>query len=126
LELVPQGTFIERIRAGGAGIGGFFSPTGVGTPLAAGKEIRNIHGMDYLFEHSLRSDVALLKAHSGDRWGNVVYKKTARNFAPLMATAAHLTVIQVAEVVDLGELDPERVGTPGIFVDRIVQTEGKL
>lgn len=124
LELVPQGTFNERIRAAGAGLGGFYTPTGVGTPLATNKELRIIDGTEYILEKPLHSDVALIKAHRADRWGNLVYRKTARNFAPLMATAATLTVAQVSEIVELGKLDPETVSTPGIYIDRVVQAGG--
>ena len=120
LEVVPQGNLAERLRAAGAGIGAFFSPTGVGTPLAAGKEQRTIDGRDYVLEHPIRGDLALVKAHRADRLGNLVYRKTARNFGPVMATAARTTAVQVAEVVEPGEIDPEVVITPGIFVDRIV------
>lgn len=120
LELVPQGTLAERIRAGGAGIGGFYTPTGYGTPLAEGKEVRRIEGRDYVFELPIRADYALIKAHRADGRGNLVYRKTARNFGPVMATAATVTIAQVADVVPVGELDPEAVVTPGIFTDRIV------
>ena len=120
LELVPQGNLAERMRAAGAGIGAFFSPTGVGTPLAEGKETREIDGRTYILEHPIRGDVALIGAHRADRMGNLVYRKTARNFGPVMATAASLVVAQVSEVVDVGELDPETVATPSIFVDRVV------
>ena len=123
LELVPQGTLAERVRAGGAGIGGFYTRTGVGTMLAEGKEVRNINGVDYLFELPITADVALIKAKAGDRWGNLTYNKTARNFGPVHATAAKLTIAQVDEVVELGELDPEAVVTPGIFVKRIVKVQ---
>jgi 3-oxoadipate CoA-transferase alpha subunit len=121
LELVPQGNLAERIRAGGAGIGAFFCPTGAGTPLAEGKETRTIDGRDYLLEYPIRGDLALIKAHRADTAGNLVYRKTARNFGPVMATAATTTVVQVSEIVAVGVLDPEHVVTPGIFVDRIVQ-----
>jgi len=121
LEVVPQGTLAERMRAGGAGIGAFFCPTGVGTPLAAGKESRTIDGREYVLEMPIKGDVALIGAHIGDRMGNLVYRKTARNFGPVMAAAAALTIAQVAHVVDAGSLDPESVVTPGIYVDRIVQ-----
>jgi len=121
LELVPQGTLAERVRAGGAGIGGFYTRTGVGTMLAQGKEVRTIHGEDYLFEAPIKADVAFIKAKCGDRWGNLTYNKTARNFGPVHATAAGLTVAQVDTIVELGELDPEAVVTPGIFVQRVVQ-----
>lgn len=120
LELVPQGNLAERIRAAGAGIGAFFSPTGVGTPLAAGKESRTIDGREYLLEYPIHADVALISGLKADRWGNVVYRKTARNFGPIMATAARTTIVQVDEVVPLGSLDPEAVVTPGIYVDRVV------
>ena len=120
LELVPQGNLAERMRAAGAGIGAFFSPTGVGTLLAEGKECRTIEGRDYLLEYPIRGDFALIKAYRADRAGNLVYRKTARNFGPVMATAATTCVVQVDEVVDLGGLDPESVVTPGIYVDRIV------
>ena len=120
LEVVAQGNLAERLRAAGAGIGGFFTPTGVGTPLAEGKEQRRIDGRDYVLEYPLRGDFALIKAHRADPMGNLVYRKTARNFGPVMATAAATTVVQVQEVVELGALDPEAVVTPGIFVHRIV------
>jgi 3-oxoadipate CoA-transferase alpha subunit len=121
LEVVPQGNLAERIRAAGAGIGGFYTPTGVGTMLTEGKERRTIDGRDYVLELPLHADVALVKAHRADRMGNLVYRKTARNFGPIMATAAVLSVVQVAEVVDTGAIDPETVVTPGIYVDRVVQ-----
>jgi 3-oxoadipate CoA-transferase alpha subunit len=121
LEVVPQGTLAERMRAAGAGIGGFFCPTGVGTPLAEGKETREINGRTYVLELPLRGDVALVGAHRGDRMGNLVYRKTARNFGPVMAMAATTVVAQVREVVDIGALDPEAVVTPSIYVDRIVE-----
>ncbi|CAM4276834.1 3-oxoacid CoA-transferase subunit A [Bordetella muralis] len=121
LELVPQGNLAERIRAAGAGIGAFFTPTGYGTPLAEGKETREINGRQYVLEYPLHADYALIKAERGDRWGNLVYRKTARNFGPIMASAARIAVAQVRETVELGELDPETVVTPGIFVQRIVQ-----
>ncbi|MFC7514895.1 3-oxoacid CoA-transferase subunit A [Herbaspirillum sp. GCM10030257] len=124
LELTPQGNLAERIRAAGAGIGGFFSPTGYGTLLAEGKETRVIDGRNYVFETPIHADFALIKALRGDRWGNLVYRKTARNFGPIMAMAAKCTIAQVVEVVDLGQLDPEAIVTPGIFVQRVVQ-EGK-
>ena len=120
LELVPQGNLAERIRAAGAGIGAFYTPTGVGTPLAEGKEVRRIDGRDYLMELPLRGDVALVKALTADTWGNLVYRKTARNFGPIMAAAATTTVAQVASVVPAGGLDPEVVVTPGIYVDRVL------
>ena len=120
LEIVPQGNLAERIRAAGAGIGAFFSPTGVGTQLAEGKEEREIDGRKYVLEYPIKADFALIGALRGDRWGNLVYRETARNFGPIMATAATTTIVQVDEVVPLGELDPETVVTPGIFVDRVV------
>ena len=126
LELVPQGTLAERIRAGGAGIGGFYTRTAVGTVLAEGKEIRKIDGKDYIYEPPIKADVALVKALRGDRWGNLVYRKTARNFGPVMATAAKLTIVQVYETVELGEMDPEAIVTPGIYVNRIVRVEQKV
>jgi 3-oxoadipate CoA-transferase alpha subunit len=124
LELVPQGNLAERIRAAGAGIGGFFTPTGYGTELARGKETRRIDGRDYVLEYPIRADLALIKAQRGDRWGNLVYRKAARNFNPVMAMAASLTVAQVADIVELGELDPEHIVTPGIFVKRVVRVAG--
>jgi 3-oxoadipate CoA-transferase alpha subunit len=120
LELVPQGTISERMRCAAAGLGGFYSPVGVGTKLADGKEVREIDGRRYVFEKPLRGDVALLRAHRADRWGNLVYRKSARNFNPVMAMAAELTVVQAKELVELGDIDPENVHTPGIFVDRVV------
>ena len=121
LELVPQGNLAERIRAAGAGIGAFFTPTGFGTLLAEGKETREIEGRNYVLEHPIHADFALIKADRGDRWGNLVYRKTARNFGPIMATAAKCTIAQVREIVDLGGLDPEAIVTPGIFVQRVVK-----
>jgi 3-oxoadipate CoA-transferase alpha subunit len=120
LELVPQGNLAERIRAAGAGIGAFFSPTGVGTTLAEGREARTIDGRDYVLEYPIHADFALISALKADRWGNLVYRKTARSFGPIMATAAALTAVQVDDIVPLGSLDPECVVTPGIFVDRVV------
>lgn len=120
LELVPQGNLVERLRAGGAGIGAFFSPTGYGTPMAAGKETREIDGRGYVLEYPIKGDFALIKAHQGDRWGNLVFRKTARNFGPVMATAAKVTIAQVEEIVPLGSLDPEVIVTPAAFVDRVV------
>ena len=125
LEVVPQGNLAERMRAAGAGIGAFFSPTGVGTPLAEGKEQRTIDGRDYVLEYPIRGDYALVGAHRADRMGNLVYRKTARNFGPVMATAATTTIVQVDEVVPIGDLDPEAVVTPGIFVDRVVRVEAR-
>ena len=121
LELVPQGTLAERIRAAGAGIGAFFTPTAYGTRLAEGKETRRIGGRDYVLEYPIHADYALIKADRADRWGNLAYRKTARNFAPIMAAAAKCTIVQVRETVELGELDPETVVTPGIFVKRVVK-----
>ncbi len=123
LELVPQGNLAERIRASGAGVGAFFSPTGYGTELAKGKETREINGKHYVLEMPIYGDVALIRAEKGDRWGNLVYRKAARNFGPVMATAARLTVATVHEVVELGALDPESVVTPGIFVSKIVRID---
>jgi 3-oxoadipate CoA-transferase alpha subunit len=120
LELVPQGTLAERIRAAGAGIGAFFTPTGYGTQLAEGKETRIINGRPHVMEYALQGDVALIKAHRADRWGNLVYRKAARNFGPIMATAARCTIAQVSAIVELGALDPEIIVTPGIFVHRVV------
>jgi 3-oxoadipate CoA-transferase alpha subunit len=120
LELVPQGNLSERIRAAGAGIGAFFTPTGYGTLLAQGKETRVIDGRPYALEYPIHADFALIKAARADRWGNLVYRKTARNFGPIMAAAARCTIVQVREIVALGTLDPEAVVTPGIFVQRIV------
>ena len=124
LELVPQGTLAERIRAGGAGIGGFFTRTAVGTELAEGKEVRHIDGDDYILEAPIKADIAIIKAHLADRWGNLVYRKTARNFGPVMATAAKLTIAQVSDIVELGELDPEAIVTPGAYVKRVVKIVG--
>ncbi|WP_298927951.1 3-oxoacid CoA-transferase subunit A [uncultured Ramlibacter sp.] len=121
LELVPQGNLAERIRAAGAGIGAFFTPTGYGTELAKGKEVREINGRMQVLEHAIHADLALIKAERGDRWGNLTYRMAARNFGPVMAMAATRTVASVHEVVPLGALDPEAVVTPGIFVHRIVQ-----
>jgi len=120
LELVPQGNLAERIRAAGAGIGAFYTPTGYGTLLAEGKETRTIAGRPYILEYPIHADFALIKAEKGDRWGNLVYRKTARNFGPIMAAAAKCTVAAVREVVELGALDPEAVVTPGVFVKRVV------
>ncbi len=121
LELVPQGNLAERLRAAGAGIGAFFTPTGYGTELAAGKETREINGRMYVLEYPIQGDLALVKAEAGDRWGNLVYRKAARNFGPVMATAARRTVATVHEIVELGALDPEAVVTPGIHVSAVVQ-----
>lgn len=121
LEVVPQGTLAERMRAAGAGIGGFFCPTAVGTPLAEGKEVREIDGRTYVLEMPLAGDIALISAHVADRKGNLVYRKTARNFGPVMATAAARTVAQVSTIVHIGDLDPEAVVSPSIYVDDVVQ-----
>ena len=121
LELVPQGTLAERIRAAGAGIGAFFTPTGAGTELAAGKESRVLEGVEQVMEHPIHADFALIKALVGDRWGNLTYRRSGRNFGPLMATAARCTIAQVSHIVPLGEIDPESVVTPGIYVQRVVQ-----
>jgi len=123
LEVVPQGNLAERLRAAGAGIGAFFTPTGVGTSLAEGKETREIDGRRYVLEHPIKGDLALVKAHVADRMGNLVYRKTARNFGPVMATAARTVAVQVDRIVEIGGLDPEVVVTPGIYVDRIVAAE---
>jgi 3-oxoadipate CoA-transferase alpha subunit len=120
LEVVPQGNLAERIRAAGSGIGAFYSPTGYGTLLAEGKETRMIDGRNYVLEMPLHADVALIKAEKGDRWGNLTYRKAARNFGPIMAMAAKTTIAQVNRIVELGELDPEHIITPGIFVQRVV------
>ncbi len=120
LEVVPQGNLAERMRAAGAGIGAFFCPTGYGTLLAGGRETRTINGRNYVLEYPIHGDVALIKALKADRWGNLVYRKTARNFGPVMAMAAKMTIAEVGEVVELGALDPEAVVTPGIFVQRVV------
>lgn len=124
LELVPQGTIVERLRAAAAGLGGVYCPTGVGTLLAKGKEMRMIGGKPYLLELPLHGDFALIKAHQGDRWGNLTYRKAARNFNPVMAMAAKVTIAQVHQTLDLGQLDPEHVVTPGIFVQRVVNIAG--
>jgi len=120
LEVVPQGNLVERIRAAGAGIGAFYTPTAAGTMLAAGRESRTFDGREFVLEFPIHADVALIKAHKGDRWGNLVYRKTARNFGPVMATAARRAIAQVEEIVELGALDPESIVTPGIFVSRVV------
>jgi 3-oxoadipate CoA-transferase, alpha subunit len=121
LELVPQGNLAARIQAAGSGLGAIYTPTGYGTLLAEGKETREIDGRNYVLEYPIHADFALIKARAGDRWGNLVYRKVARNFGPIMAMAAKTTIAQVAEVVELGALDPEAVVTPGIFVNRLVQ-----
>jgi len=120
LEVVPQGNLAERMRAAGAGIGAFFCPTAVGTPLAEGKETRTIDGRDYVLEYPIRGDVALIGAWRADTMGNLLYRKTARNFGPVMATAAELVIVEVAGVVEAGQIDPETVVTPGIYVDRVL------
>lgn len=121
LDLVPQGTFSERIRAGGAGIPAFFTPTGVGTIVAEGKEIREFDGREYVMERALKADFAFVKAWKGDKWGNLVYRKTARNFNPMMATAGKVTIAEVENLVEVGELEPDMVHTPSVFVNRIFQ-----
>lgn len=121
LEVVPQGNLAERIRAAGAGIGGFFTPTGYGTLLAEGKETRTINGKNYVLESPIHADYALIKAHKADPLGNLVYRKTARNFGPVMATAATTTIVQVSRIVEIADLDPEEIITPGIFTNRIVE-----
>jgi len=123
LELVPQGTFAERIRAGGAGIPAFFTPTGVGTVVAEGKEVREFDGRPYIMERALTADFAFVKAWKGDKWGNLVYRKTARNFNPMMATAAKITIAEVEHLVEPGELDPDLIHTPSVYVKRIFQGE---
>ncbi|MEQ1321730.1 3-oxoacid CoA-transferase subunit A [Acinetobacter guillouiae] len=123
LELVPQGNLACRIQAAGMGLGAVFTPTGFGTLLTEGKETRHINGKDYVLELPIKSDFALIKAHKGDRWGNLIYNKSARNFGPIMAMAATTTIAQVSEIVELGELDPEHIITPGIFVQHVVQVQ---
>ena len=123
VELNPQGTLAERIRAGGAGIAGFYTPTGYGTAIAEGKETREFDGKMCVLETGLKADFALVKAWKGDRWGNLVYRKTARNFNPMMATAGKITIAEVEELVEVGELDADQIHTPGIFVQRVVQGE---
>jgi 3-oxoadipate CoA-transferase alpha subunit len=125
LELVPQGNLAERIRAAGAGIGGFFTPTGYGTDLARGKETRRIEGRDYVLEYPIRADIALIRAERADRWGNLTFRKAARNFNPVMAMAAQCTIAQARELVPLGQLDPETIVTPGIFVNRVVHVPSR-
>ena len=124
LELIPQGTFAERIRAGGAGIPAFFTPAGYGTVVAEGKETREFDGRPYVLEHALKADFALIKAWKGDRWGNLVYRKTARNFNPMMATAAKITIAEVEHLVEPGEIEPDQVHTPSVYVKRILQGVG--
>ena len=123
LELVPQGNLAARIQAAGSGLGAIFTPTGFGTLLAEGKETREIGGRNYVLEYPIHADFALVKAHTGDRWGNLVYRKAARNFGPIMAMAAKTTIVQVTKIVDSGVLDPECIVTPGIFVNRVVQVQ---
>jgi 3-oxoacid CoA-transferase subunit A len=120
-DLIPQGSFSERIRAGGAGIPAFYTPTGVGTVVARGKEVREFDNRPYLLERALKADFALVKAYKGDRWGNLIYRKTARNFNPMMATAARVTIAEVEQIVELGALDPEAIVTQGIYVQRLIQ-----
>lgn len=121
LEFCPQGTLAERLRAGGAGIPGFYTPTGVGTKIAEGKEIRQFHGRDYVLEKGITGDFALVKAWKGDKFGNLIFRKTARNFNPMIATAGKITIAEVEELVEVGELDPDQIHTPGVFVQRIFQ-----
>ncbi|MCE4563027.1 3-oxoacid CoA-transferase subunit A [Maribellus sp. CM-23] len=121
LELVPQGTLAERIRAGGAGIPAFYTPASVNTPLAEGKEVKTFNGRDYVLEHAIKADFSLVKCHTADKYGNLVYNKTARNFGPVMCMAAKTTIVQARNIVELGEIDPECVVTPGIFVHRVVE-----
>jgi 3-oxoacid CoA-transferase subunit A len=123
VELVPQGTLAERIRAGGAGIPAFYTPAGVGTPIQEGKEVRTFNGKEYVLETGLRADFALVKAWKGDRLGNLIYNKTARNFNPIMAAAGAITIAEVEELVDVGQLDPDAVHTPSIYVQRIIRCE---
>jgi 3-oxoadipate CoA-transferase alpha subunit len=123
LEIVPQGTMAERMRAAGAGVGAFYTPTGVGTKMAEGKEVREIGGRMQVLEYALKGDFALVEAWEADRWGNLTYNQSARNFNPVMAMAAHCTIVQAMHIVELGALDPERVVTPGIFVDRVIHIE---
>jgi 3-oxoadipate CoA-transferase alpha subunit len=125
LEIVPQGNLAERMRAAGAGIGAFYCPTGAGTPLAEGKETRTIDGRVHVLEYPIKGDVALISAHRADTMGNLVYRKTARNFGPVMATASAATIVQVGGIVPAGDLDPEAVVTPGIYVDRVVKVEAR-
>jgi 3-oxoacid CoA-transferase subunit A len=123
VELVPQGTLVERIRAGGAGIQAFYTPTGAGTPVAEGKEVREFNGRPYLLEHALKTDYALIKAYKADRMGNLTYRLASRNFNPIMATAAAVTIAEVEEIVEVGDLDPDSIVTPSIFVQRVVKGE---
>ncbi|MFO0728120.1 MAG: CoA transferase subunit A [Myxococcota bacterium] len=121
VELCPQGTLAERIRAGGAGIGGFYTPTGFGTKAAEGKETREIDGKNYVFERPLVADFAIIRAHKADRWGNLVFRKTARNFSPMMCMAAKVTIVEAEEIVELGALLPDQIHVPGVFVRRVIQ-----
>lgn len=121
VELCPQGTLAERIRAGGAGIAGFYTPTGVGTLVAEGKEIKNFDGRDYVLERGIKGDFAIVKAWKGDKFGNLIFRKTARNFNPMAATAGKITVVEVEELVEVGSLDPDQIHTPGVYVQRIFQ-----
>jgi 3-oxoacid CoA-transferase subunit A len=124
LELIPQGTFAERIRAGGAGIPAFFTPTGVGTIVAEGKEVREFDGRQYVMERWLKADFSLIKAWKGDKWGNLIYRKTARNFNPMIATAGNVTIAEVEELVEPGQLPPDHIHTPSVYVQRIFQSSG--
>lgn len=124
VELCPQGTLAERLRAGGAGIPAFFTPTGVGTLVAEGKEVRNIDGRDYVLEKAIKGDFALVRAWKGDKFGNLIFNKTARNFNPMVATAGKITVVEVEELVEIGDLDPDQVHLPGVYVQRIFKTPG--
>jgi 3-oxoacid CoA-transferase subunit A len=124
LELIPQGTFAERIRAGGAGIPAFFTPTGVGTIVAEGKEVREFDGRQYVMERWLKADFSLIKAWKGDKWGNLIYRKTARNFNPMIATAGNVTIAEVEELVEPGQLPPDQIHTPSVYVQRIFQSSG--
>lgn len=123
VELIPQGTLAERLRAGGAGIPAFFTPTGVGTEVAIGKEIRKFEGRDYVLENAIKGDVAIVRAWKGDKFGNLVFRKTARNFNPMIATAGKITVAEVEELVEVGTLDPDQIHTPGVFIQRIFQAK---
>lgn len=125
LEVVPQGNLACRIQAAGMGLGAVYTPTGYGTLLAQGKETRHIDGKDYVLEYPIKADVALIKAHKADRWGNLIYNKSARNFGPIMAMAADITIVQVSQIVPLGELDPECIVTPGIFVQHVIEVQSK-
>jgi 3-oxoacid CoA-transferase subunit A len=120
VELNPQGTLAERIRAGGCGLGGFYTPTGVGTQIAQGKEVRTINGREYVLEAPLMADFAIVRAYRGDKWGNLIFRKTARNFSPLMCMAARVTIAEVEQLVEVGELDPDQIHVPSIFVQRVV------